>query len=60
MLHIPTTNYHLIAEQELYQQAYFLTKNIEEFPGKGQENGPVGIKKTRQKEQREQAEEHER
>ena len=49
-----TTNHHLLAaKQEPYQKVYLLTKNIEGFSGKGQENGPVCSKKSRQKEQRE-------
>ena len=36
MLHIPTTNSLLLAaEQEPYKKAYFFTKNIAEFSGKG-------------------------
>ena len=34
MLYIPPANYHLLADkQEVYQKAYILTKNIEEFSG---------------------------
>ena len=46
MLHIPLTNYHLLAaKQESYQKAYLLTKNIKEFCGeKSQENSSVGRK----------------
>ena len=34
MLHIPPTNYHIpAAKQESYQNAYLLTKNIEELSG---------------------------
>ena len=36
MLHIPPTNCLLLtAKQEPYKKAYLLTKNIEEFSGKG-------------------------
>ena len=44
MLHIPPTNYHLAAKQEPYQKAYFGEK-------KSHENGSVGRRKSRQKEQ---------
>ena len=47
MLHIPPTNYHLLAaKQEPYQKAYPLTKNTEEFSWrKSQENGPCAEEK---------------
>ena len=35
MLHISVTNLLLAAKQEPYKNAYLLTKNIEEFSGKG-------------------------
>ena len=46
MLHIPPTNLLLLAaKQEPYKTTCLLTKNIEDFLGKVQENGPGGIKK---------------
>ena len=52
MLHIPPTNYHLLAaKQEQYKKAYFLTENIEEFSGKKfRKMGKQVGKKIRQKE----------
>ena len=59
-LHIPPTNYHLLAaQQEPYKKAQLLTKNMWEFSGKkSQENGPLAekwqdrkSKRTRQKTQ---------
>ena len=34
MLHITPTYYHLVAKQKLYQKAYLLTRNIDEFSGR--------------------------
>ena len=53
MLHIPLTNYLLLAaKQEPYLKAYLSVKNIEDFSAeKSQENEPVGRKKTIWKEQ---------
>ena len=46
MLHIPPTNLLLpAAKQESYKKAFLLTKNIQEFFGKVQKNGPAGRKK---------------
>ena len=46
MLHIPPTNYHLLAaKQEPNQKAYLFKKHIDNFLGqKSQENRPVGTK----------------
>ena len=46
MLHIPPTNYHLLAaQQKPYQNTYLLPKNIEEYSGgESQENEPRAIK----------------
>ena len=50
MLHIPPTNSLLLtAKQEPYKKAYLLTKNIEEFSGKGLEKRASRHKKIRQK-----------
>ena len=50
MLHIPPTNSHLLAaKQKPYQQAYLLTKNIEEFSGKSLEERASRQKTIRQK-----------
>ena len=47
MLHIPPTNLLLLtAKQEPHKKAYFLTKNIEEFSGKGLEERASRQKKT--------------
>ena len=40
----------LAAEQELYEKAYLLTKNIEEFSGKSSEEWTRRQKKIKQKE----------
>ena len=48
MLHIPPTNLLLLAaKQEPYKKAYLLTKNIEEFSGKGLEEITSRQKKMR-------------
>ena len=45
MLHIPPTNSHLLAaKQKPYQQAYLLTKNIEEFSGKREDRKNTGVR----------------
>ena len=52
MLHIPPTNYHVLAaKQKPCQTAYLLTKNIQEFSweNKDHKNGPLCRKKTREK-----------
>ena len=51
MLYIPPTNLFLLAaKQEPYTKACLLTKNIEEFSGKGLEERASRQKKIRQKE----------
>ena len=47
MLHMPPINIVLLAaKQEPYKKAYYLlTKNIEEFSGRLERNGPAGRKK---------------
>ena len=43
MLHIPPTNYHLLAaKQEPFQKAFLLTKNTEDFSGKMSEEWASG------------------
>ena len=51
MIHIPPTNLLLLAAKlEPFKTAYLLTKNIEDFSRKNnQENGPAGKKKKRKK-----------
>ena len=44
--HIPPTNYHLLAAQQL------LFKNVWKFSGRSQEKGPLAEKMTRLKEQK--------
>ena len=45
MLHITPTNSHLLAaKQKPYQQAYLLTKNIEEFSGKREDRKNTGVR----------------
>ena len=42
----------LTAKQKPYKKAYLLTKNIKEFPGKVQKNGPEGRKRSNRKSNR--------
>ena len=59
MLHIPPTNFYLLAaKQNPYPKAYLSTKNTEEFSGeKSEENWPVGRKKTTTTSQKEKKQE---
>ena len=53
MLHIPPTNFYLLAaKQNPYQKAYLLTKNIQEFFWKSSEEWTCRQKKIKQKSNR--------